>query len=82
MNPVDIFGSGACAVTLVFFAFIGIGRSIGAFVEKYPPLEYAGNGTLSLLLVHLSKGLVYWVLIGEAALWIAAFLADQWGVLV
>ena len=81
MNPVDFFGTGVCAVTLVFFALLGMLRSIDSFVEKYPPFEYAGSSTFRLLFAHIIKGLVTWLLIGEAALWLAAYLANQWGAL-
>jgi hypothetical protein len=81
MNPIEAFGSGACAVTLLFFAAFGMMLSINNFIEKYPPLDYAGEGSLLLLVLYMLRGPVIWMCIGEALLWSAAYLAAEfWGI--
>jgi len=77
--PVDIFGSGVCAVVLMFFSAIAMMREINIFVDKYPPLEYTGDGSLLLLVVYMSRGLAVGMLCGWLALTAAAFLAIELG---
>ena len=80
MNPVEIFGSGICAVTILLCAAIAMMREINGFIDKYPPLEYAGDGSLLLLVVYMSRGLAVGMLCGWLALTAAAFLAIELGV--
>lgn len=78
--PVDIFGSGLCAVVLIFFAALAMIREINIFAYKYPPLHYAGDGTLMLLLLYLLRGLLVGIFVGAVSLWAAAYLAIESGV--
>lgn len=77
--PVEIFGSGVCAVVLLFCAALGMMREIGIFIDKYPPLEYAGDGSLLLLAIYMRRGLAVGMLCGWIALAAAAFLAIELG---
>ena len=79
MSPVEAFGSGACAVTLVFFATIWMMRAINHFIDKYPPLHYAGDGSLLLLILYMSRGIAFGIFTGAMALWVAACLAVEFG---
>ncbi len=80
MNPIEVFGSGACAVTLLFCASFGMMREINRFVDRYPPLDYAGDGTPALLFFYTFKGFCAGLFFGGAALFVAACLAVEFGV--